>query len=68
MANILTEAEGSRGADLHRGVEDPDTFTLILEWDSVEALTQKPEFGGSAEAVGPYLAGQSEVRHVETVA
>ncbi len=68
VANILTEAEGSRGADLHRGVEDPDTFTLILEWDSVEALTQKPEFGGFAEAVGPYLAGQPEVRHVETVA
>jgi len=42
-----------------------------LEWDSVEAhtaLTQKPEFGGFAEAVGPYLAGQPEVRHVETVA
>lgn len=71
VANILTDAEGSRGADLHRGVEDPDTFTLIVEWDSVEAhtaLTQKPEFGGFAEAVGPYLAGQPEVRHVEAVA
>lgn len=56
---------------LHRGVEDPGSFTLIVEWDSVEAhtvLTQQPEFGGFGDAVGPHLAGQPEVSHVETVA
>ncbi len=71
VASILTEAEGSRGASLHRGVEDPDSFTLIVEWDSVEAhmdLTRKPEFGSFGEAMGPYLAGQPEVRHVEELA
>ncbi|CAN5566192.1 hypothetical protein BH24ACT18_BH24ACT18_06280 [soil metagenome] len=60
--------EAYRGASLHRGVEDPDSFTLIVEWDSVEAHTtptQKPDFG---ESVGPYLAGQPEVRHLEAVA
>ncbi len=71
VANILNEAEGSRGASLHRGVEDPDSFTLIVDWDSVEAhtdLTQKPHFESFGDALGPYLAGRPEVRHVEAVA
>ena len=34
VADILNEAEGSRGASLHRGVEDPDSFTLIVRWDT----------------------------------
>jgi len=71
VAGILNDAEGSRGATLHRGVEDPDSFILIVEWVSIEAhttLTQKPEFGSFGEAIGPFLAGQPDVRHVEAVA
>ena len=34
VANIRNDSEGSRGASLHRGVEDPDSFTPIVEWDS----------------------------------
>jgi hypothetical protein len=33
VANVLNDAEGSRGASLHRGVEDPDSSTLIVEWE-----------------------------------
>ena len=71
VANLLNDAEGSRGAVLHRGVEDPDSFTLIVEWDSVDAhtaLTQTPQFESFGEAIGSYLAGQPEIRHVEAVA
>jgi quinol monooxygenase YgiN len=56
---------------LHRGVEDPEVYTLIVEWDSVEAhvaLTNRPEFEQFGEAVGPYLAGTPDVRHIEPVA
>ncbi len=70
VANILTDAEGSGGASLYRGVEDPDSFTLMVEWDSVEAhtaLAQKPEFGSFGEAMGPHLAGQPDMRHVKVV-
>jgi quinol monooxygenase YgiN len=68
VANIPNDAEGSRSASLHRGVEDPDSFTPIVEWDSVQAhtdLTQRPQFESFGEAIAPYLAGQPEVRHVE---
>lgn len=70
VASVLEEAEGSHGATLHRGVEDPDTYTLIVAWDSVDdhvALTGRPEFERFSAAIGEYLAGQPEVRHVEPV-
>jgi heme-degrading monooxygenase HmoA len=70
VASVLDNAQGSHGATLHRGVEDPDSYTLIVEWDSVEdhiALTGKPEFEQFGAAISPYLAGEPEVRHVEPV-
>lgn len=70
VASILNDAEGSHGATLHRGVEEPESYTLIVEWDSVDdhvALTGKPEFEQFGSAIGEYLAGQPEVRHVEPV-
>lgn len=70
VASLLEDAEGSRGAVLHRGVEDPEVYTLVVEWDSVDAhvaLTNRPEFEQFGEAVGPYLAGAPDVRHIEPV-
>ena len=70
VANIPNEAEGSRGASPHRGGGDPDPFTLIVEWDSVDAhtaLTQTPRFESFGVAIGPYPSGQPGVRHVEAV-
>ena len=69
VANIPDEAEGS-SASPHRGVEDPDSFTPIVEWDSVQAhtdLARRLQFEKFGEAIGPYLAGQPEVRHAEAV-
>ncbi|CAA9475179.1 MAG: hypothetical protein AVDCRST_MAG05-868 [uncultured Rubrobacteraceae bacterium] len=71
VANILDDAEGSGGVSLHRGVEDPDSFTPTVEWGSVDAhtaLTRTPRFESFGEAIGPHLAGRPEVRHVEAVA
>ena len=68
--HVLNDAEGSHGATLHRGVENPNSFTLFVEWDSVDAhtaLMQEPAFKEFGDAIGPYLAGRPEVRHVEAV-
>lgn len=70
VAHVLNEARGSHGATLHRGVENPNSFTLFVEWDSVgahTALTQEPAFKDFGDAIGAYLAGQPEVRHVEAI-
>ncbi|MDP9456994.1 MAG: antibiotic biosynthesis monooxygenase [Actinobacteria bacterium] len=70
VAHVLNGAKGSHGATLHRGIENPSLFTLIVEWDSVDAhtaLTKEPEFKEFGDAVGPFLAGRPEVGHVEAV-
>lgn len=70
VASVLEEAEGSHGVTLHRGVEEPDSYTLIVVWDSVEAhiaLTETSEFERFSSAISPYLTGQPEVRHVEPI-
>ena len=70
VASVLNGAEGSHGATLHRGIENPNQFTLIVEWDSVDAhtaLTKQPEFKEFGDAIGPYLAGRPEVGHAEAV-
>ncbi len=71
VANALTEAEGNRGAVLHRGLEDPGSFTPMAGWDRVDAhtaLTQRPKFGGFGDTNGPHLAGQPEVRRMQAAA
>ncbi|MDP9426649.1 MAG: antibiotic biosynthesis monooxygenase [Actinomycetota bacterium] len=70
VSHVLNEAKGNHGATLHRGIENPSSFTLFVEWDSVDAhtaLTQEPAFKDFGDAIGPYLVGKPEVRHVETV-
>lgn len=70
VSHVLNEAPGSHGATLHRGIENPNTYTLIVGWDSVEAhtaLTKEPGFKDFGEAISPYLSGRPDVRHVEAV-
>ena len=69
-ARVPNEAAGSHGATLHRGIENPNSFTLFVEWDPVyahTALTREPAFKGFGDIIGPYPAGRPEVRHVEAV-
>jgi heme-degrading monooxygenase HmoA len=34
---VLIRAEGYRGSVFYRGIEQPDSFVLRIEWDTVEA-------------------------------
>ena len=36
-APLIRAAKGCRKAEMHRGVENPDSFILLVWWDSVEA-------------------------------
>ena len=70
VAPVLNGAPGSHGATLHRGIENPNSFTLFVKWDSVDAhtaLTKEPGFKDFGDAIRPHLAGRPEVRHVEEV-
>ena len=65
---ILAAAPGCAKVTVGRGVENPGTFILLLEWDSVEshiALTKTPAFDEFKALVGPFFAGAANMEHFE---
>ncbi len=63
---ILKAADGCHSSRLGRGVEQPGTFILLLEWESVDhhlALTKTPAFDRFKALAGPYFAGPSNMAH-----
>ncbi|MCT9082058.1 antibiotic biosynthesis monooxygenase family protein [Streptomyces fulvoviolaceus] len=64
---VLAEADGFRWAELLRCDELPQTFLLLVGWESVEAHTvgfrQSERFGRWRALVGPYFAEPPAVEH-----
>ena len=67
---LLQAAAGCRGTQLARGVEEPSTYLLLVEWDAVDdhvAFTKTDEFARFGQGVGPHFAKPPEVLHFATV-
>jgi heme-degrading monooxygenase HmoA len=68
---VLIGTEGCRSARMTRGLESPNRFVLLVEWDSLEAHEQN--FRGSERfvtwrrALTPFFAAAPSVEHVEDV-
>jgi heme-degrading monooxygenase HmoA len=65
---ILRAAPGCHGVRALRCVEDPDTYLLLIEWDSVEdhvKFTKTPEFAEFVGVVREFFAGPSKMHHFE---
>ena len=63
---LLQQAEGCRAARVARGVEEPNTYLLLVEWGAVEdhvAFTKTDEFARFGRAIGPHFAEPPEVLH-----
>lgn len=63
---MLANADGCHSVRLGRGVENPDKFILLLEWESVDhhvALTKTPAFADFVNLAGPFFAGPSNMEH-----
>ncbi len=64
-------SKGFHGFELHRSIEKPQRYRLLVKWDTVEDHTVG--FRGSDNftewrgLVGPYFASPPEVEHTETV-
>jgi hypothetical protein len=56
---------------LHRGVEDPNRYLLLVEWDQLDdhlvGFRQSPRFGEWRSVVGEFFVGQPEVVHFDPV-
>lgn len=64
-------SKGFRGFELHRGIEKPQRYRLVVKWETLENHTV--DFRGSDNftqwrgLVGQYFASPPEVEHTETV-
>ncbi|MGH2929224.1 MAG: antibiotic biosynthesis monooxygenase family protein [Solirubrobacteraceae bacterium] len=67
--NVLAQSGGFRRLRLSRGIEQPSSYLLLIEWDTLEDHTQG--FRESAlfvrwrELIGPYFAAAPEVEHYD---
>ncbi|MFG1923843.1 antibiotic biosynthesis monooxygenase family protein [Cryptosporangium sp. NPDC048952] len=68
----LDGADGCRSIRMTQGVETPNRFVLLVEWDSVEAHEQgfraTERYTRWRAAIGPFFAGPPRVEHFVDVA
>jgi heme-degrading monooxygenase HmoA len=68
---LFLRAKGGKGMELHKSVEKPTRYRLMVKWETLENHTV--DFRGSEDfqtwrgLVGQYFASAPEVEHTETV-
>lgn len=68
---LLAQTEGFEWAHLHRGIERPGSYLLLVGWESVEAhmvnFRESERFPQWRTLLGPYFAAAPEVEHYREV-
>ncbi len=68
---VISQADGFRWAELHRGVERPSGFLLLVGWETLEAhidgFRSSELFASWREIIGPFLAQPPQVEHFAAV-
>jgi heme-degrading monooxygenase HmoA len=68
---ILASTPGCRSVRMTQGIESPDRFVLLVEWDSVEAhetgFRQTERFTRWRAVLSPYFAAPPQVEHAVDV-
>ncbi len=62
----LASCEGCQKVTVLRGIENPGTALLLVEWDSVaahEAAKGSEPFNAFVAVLGPYVGGGADVLH-----
>lgn len=69
-APMLTPAKGYRGHRLVRGVELPDRYLLLVDWDSVDDHMAWMKVNETAflGAIGPFIQGSPDIKHYAAAA
>jgi heme-degrading monooxygenase HmoA len=70
--DILADTPGCRSVRMTRGIESPERFVLLVEWDSVEAhevnFRRTDRFASWRGLIGPYFSAPPQVEHFTDVA
>ena len=66
-APLIRGAKGCSKAEMHRGVENPDSFILLAVWDTLEdhmvCFRESPAFTEWRALLGPHFAAPPAVEH-----
>lgn len=69
--SVLAGTPGCRSIRMTRGIETPNRFVLLVEWDSVEAHEQNfrgtDRFTTWRSHIGPFFAQPPDVQHFTDV-
>lgn len=72
LQTVIVKAKGFRGAQVHRGIEQPERYLLTIQWETLEDHTvgfrQSELFTQWRAIVGPFFASPPVVEHFEAVA
>ena len=67
VTTVIAKAKGFRSYKVQKGVESPDRYLLMIEWDTLENHTvdfrQGPLFPQWRAIVGPFFAQPPQVEH-----
>jgi heme-degrading monooxygenase HmoA len=67
---LLQSADGCRSAQLARGVEEPSTYLLLVEWGAVDehdAFKKTDDYARFGQAIAPHFTKPPEVLHFTLV-
>lgn len=68
---VVAEADGFVSLNLHRGIETPDQYVLLIEWKTLEDHTvgfrESERFTRWRALIGPYFESPPEVIHLTPV-
>jgi heme-degrading monooxygenase HmoA len=68
---LLAQTEGFQWAHLHRGIERPGSYLLLVGWESLEAhnvnFRESERFPQWRALIGPYFAATPDVEHYREV-
>ena len=69
-AAIIARSPGFLGARLHRGIERPSRYLLLVEWerleDHLQGFRQSAAFTEWRAVLGPFFDGQPAVDHYQS--
>ena len=69
LSSVASKAEGYKMHKVHKGIESPERYLLMIWWETLEAHTvgfrQGPLFPQWRAIVGPFFAVPPAVEHFE---
>jgi heme-degrading monooxygenase HmoA len=67
LTTVIAKAKGYRSHQVHKGIESPERYLLMIQWDTLENHTvdfrQGPLFPEWRAIVGPFFAAPPSVEH-----